>query len=77
MNLCGTIPYDANYYDSNVYIEAVNKYKIKEILTPGMVLYGEVYGDGIQKNYNYGCKDGEHKLVIFDVMIKQHSDAEY
>ena len=56
------------YYDKNVYAEAVKKYNLKEILKPGQVVYGEIYGDGIQKGYTYGCKPGERKLVIFDLM---------
>lgn len=57
------------YYDSNVYLKIVNQYKIREVLKPGEVIYGEVYGDGIQKSYTYGCKQGEHKLAVFDVQI--------
>lgn len=51
----------------NVYAEAVIKYNLREVLKPGEVVYGEVYGDGIQKGYTYGCK-GQRKLVLFDVM---------
>lgn len=57
------------YYDKNVYAEAVFKYRLPDILKPGEVVYGEVYGDGIQKGYTYGCGAGERKLVLFDVMI--------
>lgn len=57
------------YYDKNVYAETVIKYNLKDVLKPGEVVYGEVYGDGIQKDYTYGCKPGERKLVIFDVMV--------
>lgn len=58
------------YYDKNVYAETVNKYFLKERLEldEDVVIYGEIYGDGIQKGYKYGCKDGEIKLVVFDVM---------
>lgn len=57
------------YYETNVYAEAVHKYNLKEILKPGQVVYGEIYGDGIQKGYTYGCKPGERKLVLFDLMV--------
>ena len=40
--------------------------KLKEIGS-GLVLYGEIYGAGIQKNYEYGLKDIE--FAGFDVTI--------
>jgi RNA ligase (TIGR02306 family) len=57
----------SGYYDTNVYAEAVVKYKLKETLKPGEVIYGEIYGDSIQKGYTYGCKKGERKFVAFDL----------
>lgn len=53
----------------NIYSEAIDKYNIKGIIKEGEVLYGEVYGDGIQKGFTYGCGTGERGLVIFDVMV--------
>lgn len=55
------------YYDTNVYLEAVEKYNLRDIIPLGYVVYGEVYGDGIQKGYMYGCKPGERKLAVFDI----------
>ena len=68
------------YYDTNVWYEIDAKYNIKERLwnmlregyTPeevgsGVVLYGEIYGAGIQKNYDYGLKDIE--FAAFDISI--------
>lgn len=52
----------------NVYAEAVKNYNLKEVLKPGEVVYGEVYGDGVQKGYKYGCGNGVRKLVAFDIM---------
>lgn len=57
------------YYDENVYLEAVRKHDLKSRMCHGEVVYGEIYGPGIQKNYHYGLKDGERGLVIFDVMV--------
>jgi len=54
---------------TNLYSEAVSKYNIRDILKEGEVVYGEVYGDGVQDGYNYGCPKGEHKLIIFDLMV--------
>lgn len=58
------------YYENNVYAKIVKQYKLKEILGLGEVLHGEIYGDGIQKNYSYGCKQGEHRLVVFDLRFQ-------
>jgi len=55
------------FYDKNIYMEMVRKYDLENKLLPGEVAYGEVYGAGVQKNYWYGCKENERKLVIFDV----------
>jgi len=65
------------FYDTDVWRTIAEKYKIKEKLwdylnthlTPeevgsGIILYGEIYGAGIQKNYEYGLKDME--FVGFD-----------
>lgn len=57
------------YYGSNVYAKIVKQYRLDEVLSEGEVIYGEIYGDGIQKNYTYGCSKGEHKLAIFDLML--------
>jgi RNA ligase (TIGR02306 family) len=53
---------------ANVYLEMVDKYKLNELLMPGEALYGEIIGPDIQKGYHYGCKSGERKLVVFDVI---------
>lgn len=68
------------FYDRNVWYDINNKYDIKNKLwtyvknneTPesighGLVIYGEIYGAGIQKNYEYGLKDIQ--FVGFDVSI--------
>jgi hypothetical protein len=58
------------YYDENYYLEMVKKYDIDKKLRPGETVYAEMIGDKIQKNYTYGCKDGERKLVVFDVLFQ-------
>lgn len=57
------------YHGGNVYLEAVEKYNLRQLIPHGEVWYGEVYGDNIQKGYTYGCKQGERKLAIFDIML--------
>ena len=55
--------------EDNIYWKAIHKYSLKERLKPyiGMLLYGEIFGPGIQKNFDYGKK--EFELVIFDLTI--------
>jgi RNA ligase (TIGR02306 family) len=59
------------FYPSNVYQEIALKYELRERLHPGEVVYGEIYGTGIQKDYNYGIPENHpdpHRLLLFDVM---------
>jgi len=65
------------FYDTNVWYEIEKKYDIKnklwdyvksmdiEHIGDGITLYGEIYGAGIQKGYDYGLKEIE--FVGFDV----------
>jgi RNA ligase (TIGR02306 family) len=64
------------FYSTDVWSNAANKYKIKESLWEyaknmyvsigeGIVIYGEIYGAGIQKNYEYGLT--ETRFVAFDI----------
>jgi RNA ligase (TIGR02306 family) len=67
------------FYNSNVWFEIERKYNIKKTLWAyvkdaidvglgigdGITIYGEIYGAGIQKGYDYGLKDIE--FVGFDI----------
>ena len=54
----------------NVYLEAVEKYDLRNKIGHDEVIYGEVYGSGIQPpGFTYGCAEGERRLVIFDVQL--------
>ena len=65
------------FYDTNVWYDIERKYDIKKKLWDyvklwddveigdGITLYGEIYGAGIQRGYDYGLKDIE--FVGFDV----------
>lgn len=68
------------FYDTNVWYEIADKYKIKsklwnfvketatlEGIGEGFCIYGEIYGAGIQKNYEYGLT--EIKFSMFDVTL--------
>ena len=66
------------FYDTNVWYEIADKYNLKdklwnyvkvrssiETINTGLVMYGEIYGPGIQKNYDYGLKELE--FAVFDI----------
>jgi len=70
------------FYDTDVWRTVADKYDIKnklwhlvktlnnsgvEDVGSGVVLYGEIYGPGIQKNYDYGLKEIE--FAGFDITI--------
>jgi RNA ligase (TIGR02306 family) len=61
------------FYDTNIYLEVLEKYGIESKLQPGEYLHGEVYGSGVQKNYDYGCAEGERKLCVFDIRVTDKS----
>ena len=49
------------------YTRAVELYDLKRVLNPGEVIYAEIFGHGIQKNYAYGCKPGVIRMVVVDL----------
>ena len=61
----------SGYYKVDLW-GAVNK-TLKEYLEEGMTLYGEIVGylpkcnTYIQKDYDYGCKEGEFKFYIYRI----------
>ena len=67
------------FYHTDVWREVADKYDIKNklwefakkispaVVGSGIVLYGEVYGPGIQKNYDYGLKELE--FAGFDIIV--------
>jgi RNA ligase (TIGR02306 family) len=64
------------YYDTNVWKEISDTHDIKSKLEAyikhmdigsGIIVYGEIYGQGIQTNYDYELED--HNLACFDVTI--------
>jgi RNA ligase (TIGR02306 family) len=67
------------FYSTDVWRTIAEKYNIKEKLWDyiknrnvkigeGIILYGEIYGAGIQKNYDYGLTDIE--FAGFDVKLR-------
>ena len=72
------------FYSSDVWDDVARKYNIRQKLwdhvkdtyepfdlSEGVVIYGEIYGAGIQKNYDYGLTD--IKFAGFDIQV----DGEY
>ena len=68
------------FYSTDVWRTIADQYDIKAILKryalelhsidelgSGIVIYGEIYGAGIQKNYDYGLEN--MKFAAFDVVI--------
>jgi RNA ligase (TIGR02306 family) len=55
------------YNIQNKLWDYVKKYFIPERLGTGMVIYGEIYGHGIQKNYDYGLTN--IRFAGFDIEI--------
>ena len=70
------------FYDSDVWMEVAEKLNLKEKLwhvfktakssgahnvDNGIVIYGEIFGPGIQKNYDYGLK--EIQFQVFDITM--------
>jgi RNA ligase (TIGR02306 family) len=68
------------FYDTDVWREVADDYQIRkklwthvkdtyypEELTQGFIIYGEIYGKGIQKNYDYGLD--EIRFAGFDVEV--------
>jgi len=68
------------FYSTDVWRTIADQYDIKarlkryalelhsiDELGSGIVIYGEIYGAGIQKNYDYGLKD--MKFAGFDVVV--------
>lgn len=55
------------YYESDIYGFAFRQARANEKVKPNEVIYGEIIGEGIQKNYHYGHKSPH--FVLFDVKV--------
>jgi RNA ligase (TIGR02306 family) len=53
--------------DSNLWWNVARKYRIADLIPPGVVVYGEVYGD--VQDLRYGAKpgSGDINLALFDI----------
>jgi RNA ligase (TIGR02306 family) len=59
--------YKNGFYSTDVYTKIALQENIQSKLKPGEELFGEIIGSGIQGSYTYGCKEGEHRLLAYDV----------
>jgi len=90
-NVIKTYSKDGGFYNDNVWAECAIKYGIEEklwdlfykiretepdLLGTGIILYGEIYGEGIQgQHYTYGLKG--RQLGLFDIELnKQYLNRE-
>lgn len=58
-----------SWYRTDVYAKIGRQYELRDALKKGECVYGEICGDGIQKNYSYGCGPGQHFFMVYDVMV--------
>lgn len=60
---------DGGYYNSDIWGKVFGE--IKNSIPRGITIYGEICGwvgeKMIQKDYDYGCKPGEHKLYVYRI----------
>ena len=57
----------STFYGEDIYFKMVQKYDLKNKLQPNETLYAEIYGPGIQKGYEYGLPNSEHRIAVFDI----------
>lgn len=55
------------FYGEDIYGAVFKALNIFDKIKPGETLFGEIIGQGIQKNYDYGLSD--HRFVLFDVKV--------
>lgn len=60
---------DGGYYNSDIWGKVFGE--IKNSIPKGITIYAEIVGyvgeKMIQKDYDYGCKPGEHKLYVYRI----------
>lgn len=54
--------------NDNVYSRTAKRLNLEHLLSPGEILYGEIYGSTVQKGFHYGLAPGEIGFVAFDLM---------
>lgn len=54
-------------YDLETVLWTIAQNSDRETIGEGIILYGEIYGEGIQKYYSYG--EANHKIKFFDLKV--------
>lgn len=57
------------FYGEDIYGKTLQSIDAESKLKDGETIFGEIYGSGIQKGYSYGCEEGVHKFILFDVKV--------
>ena len=71
----------SGYYEKDVWGEYFDL--LKGLIPRGMTIYGEIIGyiggsnSMIQKGYDYGCKPGKNKLMIYRINTKNYDGISY
>jgi RNA ligase (TIGR02306 family) len=55
------------FYGEDVYGRVLKSTDAEAKIKDGETIFGEIYGEGIQKGYNYGLKD--QRFILFDVKV--------
>jgi len=63
------------FYDENIYAKVFNQIKAQDKVKPNETIFGEIYGEGVQKNYDYGLKKG-NDFVLFDVKVLEEDGTQ-
>lgn len=65
----------SGFYDTDIYGESFKRVDAASKVRPNEVIYGEIIGEGIQKNYHYGHKVPH--FVLFDVKVFREDGSNY
>lgn len=57
------------FYEGDIYGDTFKNIDVFSKINPGEIVFGEIIGPNIQKNYTYGLT--ENKFILFDVKILQ------
>ena len=58
-----------SYYEDNVYLQIAKRYNLMKLIPKDTIIYGEIFGPGIQKGYEYGLK--EIDVRFFDAKVNE------
>jgi RNA ligase (TIGR02306 family) len=67
----------SGYYSNDIYSKIVEKYHLKVIMPKDYIMFYEIYGPSVQKNYHYGLSNADVDMVVFDVMRVTSDSAEW